>query len=128
MMFNNALLVMDDGQVYSNNEKDTLRFILNGDEVKNPYNNLIKSEDQLLIAYGEESLDDLIFEKFANVSDNAGEYNAKYDPGSCSGTRENSKMALVKQLLTVLWGIKKKIKKLNHRTDLFYFLFTCSSS
>lgn len=104
MMFNNTLLVMDDGEVYSNNEKDTLRFILNGDEVQNPYNNLIKSEDQFLIAYGEESVDDLVLGKFGDVSDNAWEYNAKYDPGSCGGTHENSKIALVKQLFHSFMG------------------------
>ena len=104
MMFNNTLLVMDDGEMYSNNEKDTLRFILNGNEVQNPYNNLINSEDQLLIAYGEESVDDLVLGKFADVSDNAWEYNAKYDPGSCSGTHENTKIALIKQLLHSFMG------------------------
>jgi hypothetical protein len=50
---------MDDGKVYANNEKDSLKFILNGQEVNNPFNKLIKSKDRLLINYGEESFHDL---------------------------------------------------------------------
>lgn len=99
MLFNENTLVMDDGQIYINNEKNTLLFILNGETVTNPFNNLINSKDRLLINYGEESEDDLILGKFQDVSTNAEEYNAKYDPGTCSGTNENSRLSLVKDLL-----------------------------
>ena len=104
MLFNEKLLIMDDQKVYSNNEKDTLRFILNGEEIKNPFNVLIHSEDQLLVNYWEESIDDLTLGKFLEVSDNAWEYNNKYDPWSCSGTHENSKIPLIKNLLhSFIW-------------------------
>lgn len=104
MLFNNRTFILDDGSIYSNNEKDTLRFILNGEEVQNPFNNLINSEDQLLISYWEESADELVLWKFWEVSKNAGEYNMKYDPGSCSGTHENSKIALIRDLLhSFMW-------------------------
>lgn len=104
MLFNEETLVMDDGEIYINNEKNNLTFILNGDTIKNPFNILINSEDRLLINYWEESEDDLILGKFQDVSDNAAEYNAKYDPWSCSGTNENSKTSLIKDLLHSLMG------------------------
>ena len=104
MMFNESVFVMDDGEIYSNNEKDTLRFILNGNEMKNPSNFLINSADQLLIAYGEESVDELTLGKFLDVSDNAAEYNAKHDPGSCSGGHGNSKIALIEQFFHSFMG------------------------
>ncbi len=104
MLFNEQTLVMDDGKIYVNNEKDTLLFILNGNVVKNPFNMLINSKDRLLINYWEESEDNLLLGKFQEVSDNAAEYNAKYDPGTCSGTNENSKTSLIKNLLHSLMG------------------------
>ncbi len=85
ILFNETLLVMDDGNIYTNNEKNTLRFILNWEPVSDPYNVLIRTKDRLLINYGTESADELSLWKFLDVSDNAEEYNKKDDPGSCSG-------------------------------------------
>lgn len=59
-----------------------MHFILNGKEVANPSNSLIRSEDRLLVVYGNESPENLQ-QEFDSVSRNAGEYNNKYDPGSC---------------------------------------------
>lgn len=104
IVFNKEILVMDDGELYSENEKDSLVFILNGEEVENPFNMLINSKDRLLVNYWEESIDDLVLWKFQDVSDNAEEYNKKYDPGTCSGTHENWKLSLVKDLFhNLMW-------------------------
>jgi hypothetical protein len=72
--------------------------------VNNPFNKLIKSKDRLLINYGEESFHDLSLWKYNEVSDNAEEYNNKYDPGTCSGTQENSKLSLIKDMMhNLMW-------------------------
>lgn len=69
-----------------------LTFILNWETVLNPYNELINSKDRLLIAYNTDNPEEL----FETVSSNAGEYNAKYDPGSCGGTNENWILAVLR--------------------------------
>lgn len=104
MIFNGNVLILDDGKMYSNNEKDTLRFLLNGEAIANPFNILIESQDRLLINFWEESIDQLSLWKYLEVSDNAEEYNNKYDPWTCSWTNENSKMSLMKDLLhRLMW-------------------------
>lgn len=69
-----------------------MTYILNGISVKNPFNDLIKSEDRLLITYNTEWAEDL----FSEVSSNAPEYNEKYDPWSCGGTNENAILAILR--------------------------------
>jgi hypothetical protein len=80
--------------------QEKMHFILNGKEISNPYNRLIRSEDRLLIAYWEYSQDE-INALYESVSQNAAEYNEKYDPGSCWGTNENAIMLLVQDFLNV---------------------------
>lgn len=92
-------LITDTGKVYKNDEKNKLIFILNWKKISNPFNRMINSEDKLLINYWNETEDFLIKERFKQVSDNAVEFNHKYDPWTCSGTNENSALFLVKQLL-----------------------------
>ncbi len=75
-----------------------ITFMLNGKEIKNPFNKLIGSKDKLLISYGNQTLSET--EKlYASVSSNAWEYNAKYDPGSCWGTNENWVIILLTEWL-----------------------------
>lgn len=72
-----------------------MSFILNGEEVRNPFNDLIKSEDRMLIAYNSSDAETL----YETVSDNAPEYNEKYDPGSCGGTNENATLAILRDFV-----------------------------
>jgi len=72
-----------------------LTFILNGETISNPFNDLITSKDRLLIAYNTEDTNKL----YEWVSSNAGEYNAKYDPGSCGGTNENAIIAMLRDFV-----------------------------
>jgi len=51
-----------------------------------------------LIAYGDYTQEELT-ELSDSVSDNAGEYNSKYDPGSCGGTNENGIIVLFRDML-----------------------------
>lgn len=101
--FDTDHLKMDDGELYNSNENSTITYILNGVKIENPYNKLIHSKDRLLIAYGaywEDELNKL----YDTVSDNAGEYNAKYDPGSCGGTNENGILVILREWLHSLHG------------------------
>lgn len=85
--FGNNYLAVDDGRIYVNGQGRTIKFILNGEQVENPYNQLIKSEDRLLISFGYETPVQLNAQ-YEIVADNAHEHNEHPDPGSCSGDIE----------------------------------------
>lgn len=93
-MFNDNFISLPSWEILRSDEQNKISFLLNGKLVTNPYNDLIKSKDQLIISYGS---DENIWELF--VSDNAGEYNAKYDPGSCGWTNEGAIWKLLEDLL-----------------------------
>ncbi|MDA9128884.1 hypothetical protein N9J72_00210 [Candidatus Gracilibacteria bacterium] len=101
--FGEDFLVTDTGEKFLSTQDASLSFLLNGELIENPFNKLINSEDRLLINYGEQD-DALLLELFENVSTNAGEYNAKYDPGSCGGTNENGLMVIIRDRVTTLFG------------------------
>ncbi len=98
-----SFLTNNQEEIYVNSQTRKLSFILNDEQVDNPFNKLIRSQDRLLIVYGEESPVELQT-LFAWVSDNAGEYNSKYDPGSCWGTNENGIAVLVRDRLAAIFG------------------------
>lgn len=103
--FSESFIASDEWKVYVNSWERKLSFILNGEEVLNPYNRIINSKDRLLISYGEESNED-IMKRFDQVSDNAWEYNDKYDPGSCGGTNENSILVALRDFIhSFHWGM-----------------------
>lgn len=87
-------LVLDSGVVYQNTESSSVQYILNWKIIKNPFNKAISSQDRLLISYWELT-DEELMQVYETVSDNAGEYNAKYDPGSCWWTNENGFLVLL---------------------------------
>lgn len=66
-----------------------LRFILNGQESRSIANQTIRSEDTLLITYGDESPETLR-ERYEAIERSAGEYNQKSDPASCKGSEDLS--------------------------------------
>ena len=92
-------IINDEWNIFKTNEFDKLTYILNGKVVSNPFNRMIRSEDQLLINYWFETEEFIIKNRFTKVSKNAWEYNHKYDPWTCSWTNENSIIFLIKQLL-----------------------------
>lgn len=98
IIFNDSLISLWDGeQIFiSWDDNKKVSFLLNEQIVTDPFNDLIKSEDRLVIVYWE---NEKISELF--VSDNAGEYNSKYDPGSCGWKNEGWILALIKDLI---WG------------------------
>ena len=93
------ILIMDDGNKYENSWDTWLIFILNWEKIDNPYNKLIWSKDKLLISYGTHLSDEVTDEMYSKISNNAGEYNDKYDPGSCGGTNENGIKVILRDLM-----------------------------
>ena len=96
--FTDNYLANDSGKLFFAEGENKMTFILNWKKIENPFNRLIKSKDRLLISYGSESELELM-SRYETVSDNAGEYNAKYDPGSCGWTNENGMAVLIHDLL-----------------------------
>lgn len=80
-----SALITDEGAIYTDQGNRTLKFIVNGEQVDSLANMLIESEDQVLISYGSESLEELLSTQFSQVADNAAYHNEHPDPGSCSG-------------------------------------------
>jgi hypothetical protein len=83
--FGETYLVLDDEKGYFSKGGRNLKFILNGELAVNPFNQLIQSEDRLLISYGTESLEHVMQVQWPEVSETAREHNDHPDPGSCSG-------------------------------------------
>lgn len=101
--FSNSHISFEDWKEFLyNTEEKTMKFILNGEEVSNPFNRYMISEDRLLISYWKDPVDVIIRDLYPQVISDAGEYNRKYDPGSCSWTNENSTLYLLRKMLH-LW-------------------------
>jgi hypothetical protein len=81
-------LILDDGTRIFDGEHGRFTYILNGQALTSAHNELIASEDRLLISYGSESLSELAEERFNQVPSSAGEYNTREDPATCSGVME----------------------------------------
>ncbi len=96
--FGSNYIALDDERVLTDTAENKVTYVLNGKIVDNPFNILITSEDRLYINYGNQD-EQSIIDASSFVSDNAGEYNAKYDPGSCGGTNENGMAVLIHDLL-----------------------------
>lgn len=76
--------------IYVDGQDDNeLTFILNGQKVASPMNQVIRSEDKLLINYGTED-DAELQTRAAAIPDDAGEANTKPDPAACAGAHETS--------------------------------------
>ncbi|MGE3279090.1 MAG: hypothetical protein AB7J40_04890 [Candidatus Altimarinota bacterium] len=86
--FGSSYLITDEDQIFRNENGRTVKYILNGVQVNNPFNRLMQSEDRFLISYGDESVDQVLSEQFSVVAADAHEHNEHPDPGSCSGTIE----------------------------------------
>lgn len=91
-------LVLDNWTVYKNNDSSSIKYIINWKIKTNPFNKFIWSKDRLLIAYGNKTDEELLI-LYETVSDNAGEYNEKYDPGSCGGTNENGILVILREFV-----------------------------
>lgn len=88
-MTNGDSLFRIDDDVYVDGKKSSIRFMLNGEEVDTTANRTIKSEDRLLVSIGA-SADEDLQAQYEQIQSDAGEFNGKYDPSSCSGGKELS--------------------------------------
>ncbi len=104
--FSQKLIVFDDGQAAGNDENKKWTFVLNGQKIRDPFNQQILSTDRLLLTYGDQD-DQAIEGLYASVSQNAQEYNGKYDPGTCSA--DTNQNIIVKTIVETLDG-----KKMDH--------------
>ncbi len=86
-------------RVLFNDEKNSMKFILNGKIIDDPYNRYMMSEDKLLVSYWPEEASEALSDLYSQVVSNAWEYNNKYDPGSCWWTNENSTLYLLRKML-----------------------------
>lgn len=75
-----------------------VEFILNGERVSSIANRLIKSEDSLLISYGNED-EATIMQRFDGMTRGAEAANNSSDPASCGG---NEQLTFVKRLRVAL--------------------------
>jgi hypothetical protein len=87
--FGSGYLVDDYGKFYTSWTGANLYFILNGEQVNNPHNKIVASEDTLLIWYGTWTVDDVIQKYPSLVTRTAHEYNGKEDPASCSANEQD---------------------------------------
>ncbi len=83
-----GFLILNDGTRILDGEQGRFTYILNGRALTSAHNELVASEDRLLISYGSESLDELGRARFSQVATTAGEYNTREDPPTCSGSGE----------------------------------------
>lgn len=95
IVFNDTLISLWNGeQILLAWDDNKISFLVNGEKTSNPYNDLINSQDSLVVVYWDDSNISELF-----VSDNAGEYNNKYDPGSCGWTNQWWIWALIWDLM-----------------------------
>lgn len=82
------VFITDDGSVYTSDSSRVLKYILNGKPTRDVSNQLITSEDTLLISYGAESVEEIIKAQYETITKDAHKHNEHPDPGSCSGAYE----------------------------------------
>ena len=95
-------LILTDGTRIFDGEDGHFTYILNGRALTSAHNELVASEDRLLISYGSESLDELGTERFDEVATTAGEYNTREDPATCTGSMEP--LGVWDRLKAAFWG------------------------
>jgi hypothetical protein len=78
---NNKSVQTDDGVFIDGQDGNELTFILNGQKVEGVANEVIRSEDVLLISYGKDDSETLQY-RFAQIEKNAEEYNKTNDPSA----------------------------------------------
>lgn len=100
--FGEGYLILDDGTRIFDGEDGRFTYILNGRALTSAHNELVASEDRLLISYGSESLDELAEVRFGQVATTAGEYNTRDDPPTCSGSMEP--LGVWDRLKFAFWG------------------------
>jgi len=76
--------IKTDTELFQDRMDGELVFILNGERTRQVADRVIGNEDRLLISFGDAS-DTELETQFAAIADDAGQFNTKPDPASCSG-------------------------------------------
>ncbi len=84
-MTNGDTVFKTDTQTFVEDDKTAIRFILNGEEVDTTANRTIKSADRLLISISTDSVNPDLQSQYGQIQQDAGDYNQKNDPASCTG-------------------------------------------
>lgn len=79
-------LIKTDKGSYVDGQGGELKFILNGQEMMGIANAVIRSEDVLLINYGQEN-QAALDSRFDAITRDAADYNKRNDPSGCTGTK-----------------------------------------
>jgi len=95
----NSVLTTDT-DVFTESDDAALTFILNGEETSSIANQTIRSEDVLLISFGDDD-EEALTEQYESIPKDADEYNGKYDPSSCSGGEELTPANRLKEAIGV---------------------------
>jgi hypothetical protein len=82
----NETLQTDAGVFIDGQDDNKLTFYLNGRQVDSLANEVIESEDAVLINYGNDS-EDTLKQRYDEIVKDAAEYNQKNDPSACTGTK-----------------------------------------
>ena len=82
-------VIKTDGGVYVDSQGGKLTFILNGSKETDIANRVIKSEDVLLIDYGNDS-DNTLQQRYKDIPRDAHQANVKADPAACSGPEKTN--------------------------------------
>ena len=78
-------LITDRGERHFTVPGQTFKFVVDGLDVPSIYNNVIESEERVLISFGSESLDKIFDTQFAEISSTANSFNQFHkDAGGCS--------------------------------------------
>lgn len=94
------VLVTDNGVFAEGQEDNHLSFILNGEPVQSVSNRVIKSEDKLLINYGNDD-DKALQDRYKTVPTDAAAANTTADPSTCSGSPKLTFKDRLKQALGI---------------------------
>ena len=87
---NRTHLVTDAGRVVSDSAGHTLKFVVDGEPVRELHDRLVRSESRVLISYGPETVDEVVRTQFPQVASTAARLNTLPDPASCSGPADES--------------------------------------
>ena len=90
------------GDRYFTGDDRSVVFVLNGIAVPSVHNRVIASEDRLLVSVTTASPGEVVAGEYRLVPSDAGEYNARMDPASCTGG--HGELPLLARLRLAFWG------------------------
>jgi hypothetical protein len=94
--------VAPDGRLTSGTGGGRLVFVVNGFVVPSLANRVVASEDRVLVAWTDGDVETVRASWFERVATDAGEYNERMDPASCSGGHGD--LPFLTRLRLAFWG------------------------